>query len=571
MCKGAVHTKRTWKIARLLVPCVKQHLPNALRELGMKVPDDLTIVEPLKIQSADSQGLSNFKEVWVPSNCLASTKNTGLYEASGNLMWMDMMIAGGHEVPLQEPIWSVVLEYVADFFSETAAERVKGQQADRLIFPLTLDGYVTLEEHLYAGGAAHIGKTYPVRLILLIGHTMVVAWYFAMANALKDNNRVLIKMLWQAALTVTIRVRMAPQVDALLRASMLESEKFRGFEKMSDNFLTFADKITLLGNALKDKSAQKQAEKYAADGLKFAGTAMNKQMVLTVQALQAHMSDALRQCIVDLDTQFGRDVLSASYTKLNRVMAVTKAMAPTVGATTAEDNKSLLLFVCQMMGLTLQLGQVKSSFFTIAVLDNSKNGTVGWTAMTCTKFATFRHLDYLVRCIGLPDEFIQKYTKAYDHPVSFASQFPSLLEDLSAETTESASPHSPADDEPDVFGTFCEGMNKLQMAICTLAHSLYMGERDADLKTLAADANPLATLQKLDPETDSDLCAAFREIMKLASNSQTIAAATGSAPAMSLRALVRMQSDPDSLETSRAKDDEERSAMTLSPRKHAPK
>ena len=48
--------------------------------------------------------------------------------------------------------------------------------------------------------------------------------------------------------------------------------------------------------------AQKQAEKFAADGLKFAGGIMNKQMILTVQALHGNMSSALRQCLVQLET-----------------------------------------------------------------------------------------------------------------------------------------------------------------------------------------------------------------------------------------------------------------------------
>lgn len=66
-----------------------------------------------------------------------------------------------------------------------------------------------------------------------------MAWYYAMGLALKEHNLVLIKLLWQAALTVTVRARLAPAVETLLRASMLESEKFKGFEKMSDNFVIF--------------------------------------------------------------------------------------------------------------------------------------------------------------------------------------------------------------------------------------------------------------------------------------------------------------------------------------------
>ena len=572
MCKGVAHTKHTWKIARLVLPYVKTNLPIALRSLNMQVPDDLCQVEPLQIQGEPGHGLSNFKEVWRPANCQTSITSTGLYEASGNLMWLDMMIAGGHELPLQEPVWSVVLEYVDDFFSEAAVDSNKEQYNSRLVFPLTLEGYAKQEEQLYAGGAGNVGKTYPTKVTLLIGHAVVLAWYYAMAVALKDNNVALIKLLWQAALTVTIRVRLSSSVETLLRASMMESEKFKGFEKMSDNLLTFADKFALLAGQAKEHSASKLAETFAADGLKFAGGIINKQMMLTVQALQSNMSDALRQCLVQIEIQFGRDVLTASYTKLNRVMAVTKTMAPIVGATGAEDGKMLLLFVCQMLALSLQTKQAKSNFFTIAVLDNNKNGTIGWTAMTCAKFAALRHLEYLLKCLNMPEVFVTKYITAFGFPVSFTTQFPSLVESLSAETTEAdEKPESLPDDEVSAFEQFCNGMSKLQTSICTLANGIYMGERDADLKTLAAEANPLATLQKLDAEQDSDLCAAYREIMRLASSTQTINASSGSTPALSLRVLARMQSDPDALETSRDKIEEERASIWKKAKDHRKK
>jgi len=73
-------------------------------------------------------------------------------------------------------------------------------ETSRVLFPgEALDTFVR--------SADDLEKSMPSKVTLIGGHAMVWAWYYAVARAVKSENKVLVGLLWQCSLTCTIRVR----------------------------------------------------------------------------------------------------------------------------------------------------------------------------------------------------------------------------------------------------------------------------------------------------------------------------------------------------------------------------
>ena len=155
----------TYEAMKRLVPWLRQELPAHLKKLGHCAVDAVEAAPPLAIQTADaadSSALSSYKEVWTPANCKVAIETTGLYEASGSLMWLDPGFIGDFVSVLHaEPAWSVVVGYQQQFFSRDAcAARQESPEASsaaaglsasagglgRLLFPCSLEAYTTTDE-----------------------------------------------------------------------------------------------------------------------------------------------------------------------------------------------------------------------------------------------------------------------------------------------------------------------------------------------------------------------------------------------------------------------------------------
>ena len=58
----------------------------------------------------------------MPARCLHAIQSTGLYEAGGNLLWVDPQLTwdNGYTIPREEPSWALVTQYAEAFFTAAA-------------------------------------------------------------------------------------------------------------------------------------------------------------------------------------------------------------------------------------------------------------------------------------------------------------------------------------------------------------------------------------------------------------------------------------------------------------------
>ena len=177
--------------------------------MGGLAVTSLAAAPPSQIQGPGAEGsICNFKEIWNPANAVRSIGSTGMYEAGGNLTWLDPVLCGVPDVARSEPAWALVIQYASQYFSPAVAiPDASGKLGlGRLVFPFSpIEAYVKDIDNMFTGGAPEKGKTMPEKLVLLTGHAMLYAWWLATARDVPAKDRGHVTRLWECARTCTIR------------------------------------------------------------------------------------------------------------------------------------------------------------------------------------------------------------------------------------------------------------------------------------------------------------------------------------------------------------------------------
>ena len=125
------------------------------------------------------------------------------------------------------------------------------------------------------------------------------------------------------------------------------SERMAVAHALADTFIHWADKLKVVEdeNGLASKTGQAVAVSLKALGMaRFRGGEINKTMVLTAQSVREHFDDKVRGSIVQLEREFGRDILSMQYAKLSRMINIVKTRPPQWGRQIAYRMCSPLLY-----------------------------------------------------------------------------------------------------------------------------------------------------------------------------------------------------------------------------------
>ena len=162
------------------------------------------------------------------------------------------------------------------------------------------------------------------KLPLLVGHAMVWSWWYEMRCALlaRDKNRV--EKLYEAALTLTLRIRLGCTPAQIVIESCAFSEAaYLKYKSMSDDFLTLSRKILHFPN-LDWSSAPKLEASLALTGITFQSQALGKQKCQTILALKPFLQDPASSNTFDLLAELCPQLLQ-EYSKLLRILqAVSK-------------------------------------------------------------------------------------------------------------------------------------------------------------------------------------------------------------------------------------------------------
>ena len=295
------------QMMRKIVPWVNQELEKFLhRELMLKHHENLRDLKPLSVSAKEKDAVgTSYKQPWVPENAKLSMTLNGLYEAGAVLFWIDPeTTTDNFTVPCVDPTWGVVQD-----ISETGFDPIGMSGSQRIMFPVSFSTKFVgaIPEH-----------TYMTRLILLGGHAFVYAWYVKALRALEAENNETVRMLVEAALTVTVTAWSNPFNDQVAVLSIKLSEAIRVEAKvMCDSFISFMDKIAMSQSAGESGSIpQTCVPALQKQNVRFNGGLINVSMIKAMNTLRGLMTPQARELMTFIERRHGFDVLTASYNKL---------------------------------------------------------------------------------------------------------------------------------------------------------------------------------------------------------------------------------------------------------------
>ena len=120
---------------REVLPYTQERLLAALRSKGLCKSGTLADQEPLEISEDISRKMNNFRERWNMTNCLHALSTTQLYEASGNVFWLDPSETkfGCHTIPEPEITWAQLDEGAALWTDAAFVSSSENEQYRRYI------------------------------------------------------------------------------------------------------------------------------------------------------------------------------------------------------------------------------------------------------------------------------------------------------------------------------------------------------------------------------------------------------------------------------------------------------
>ena len=199
-----------------LVPSVQEDLTAFLKKRDTGFTGTLADSPPLEISAGAQKSLKNFREPWNMQSCLESLNSTQIYEASGNVFWLDVLGTkfGDLELHDADVTWRRLLDGAALWSEEAFLSSCDEAQYRRFIFPGYLLAVLANTSHVEStlkSGACHFS-----RLCVLGGHSIIYSWYQALADALAGGVDSRVWKLYEAGMTATIRLRLTTSKTQVL-------------------------------------------------------------------------------------------------------------------------------------------------------------------------------------------------------------------------------------------------------------------------------------------------------------------------------------------------------------------
>jgi hypothetical protein len=530
------------EVMKSLVPWVVQMLERFLKEKGYsKDGEQLATLVPLAIAAGAGGDVGvSYKETWSPANCRMSMTTSGMYEAGGSLFWMNAEVVGAFSVPCAEPSWNIVNEISKSQFVPVTP---KGGRK-RIIFPVAFsaNSMVPLPE---AG--------YPVSLQPLGGHAFIYGWYVRVFRAFEACDDEMVRLLVEAALTITLCVWSCMPDWARAVQSIKLSESMRVQSKvMIDSFLCFMDKINMITNSEGFAPTGEPVQDLVAKDIRFNGGLINASMMKAMGALGSLVTPECRELCSLLERRFGYDVLTGSYNKLR--MLANGCQKQGTGA---------LQWALETMYIVLLRGTLDVSDFKNETFLKGRDGSPSWITVALTQRVVVQHLCTLAEGVGKVDPALAATlkTKVMDKlasPMLYNAAFPTLEDNKDDNSdADAADGQVEARDGGDFIEELGSSCPRAAVLLAETVRKVFDGNYDDAIAALCGHASPETALADIDADTlKAPMATDFRDLLRSMHAAESVVKAGGSSlPAPSLRELVRQHSDgadPKAAEAERA-------------------
>ena len=390
--------------------------------VAFQIPSSLLLIPPLEINSAASDAhLSSFREVMNYDNLMKAFSHSGQYEAAGTVWMLDVK----NDKSRSESITISQLEGAMQMWSEqTLLLSSNHAPSRRYSFDVPLPVMVVDKNvaQRKEKGKGTVVMAQPLRM--LAGHAVVMAWYGAIAESLQAENNDRVFKLFEAALSVPIRLRLCPDGDDCHLASLYFAESLYASFAASgaDSFWKLAEKIAKLSpvaQAIADNisipTLTKVIQKY---GLTFRGKPISETGVKALKAVIPFVVDAGCNAAYSLTESFCPEIREA--TMLMRIAQLSAArLCSTVDKETSARASLRFVFDClRVFRLTGDFP--KDDVYTIAKITGQEKKS---PALVHSIFKKQEIVEFIFHEVELVDNSLLASVDMFRTPLTLMKKF----------------------------------------------------------------------------------------------------------------------------------------------------
>ena len=282
---------------------------------------------PLDIRASLSEnGLLSYKAKWSKDQALMALTSTDMYEAGGNIFWINPFTSDATEKVCAGdcPSWETVTMMMAQVFRPTVgASTPDGKLAKSRRLRFTVDFVVFAQA--VKSFCGH--DSFPGTLKLVFGHAALWGWYVAAFEALDAAAPDMVALLWQAALTPTIQAHIVTDTSQLALHSMKANNVHQlHAAALTDSFPSFAKKLhlALTTNASTPcpKTVPQRLQFCQNQDIRYNAAPVHRTLLLAVYKYVETVDDSCHERLRRLEHKYGKDVLSGRWNTLNRLLQI---------------------------------------------------------------------------------------------------------------------------------------------------------------------------------------------------------------------------------------------------------
>ena len=256
-------------------------------ETRLRMPLHLQQTPPFKAsKNGVATGATTYKEKWCMTNCVTSLRSNGLYEASMSL-WQFLPAAkewGGVDLAIDAVSWKQY-EACAGLWSKATLDSSSGNSDQaRFIFPGFLPTCVRSVEVVeeLANRDAFFRD-----LPACGGQAVMWSLIGALDDALSDGDSAQITRLYEASVTVTVRMRLAPSKVQIQLDSMgfIDALRVQNLACGATSFFEFSLAVLNFDEVTGRESGPELVKTLEVLGVAFMGKPVNKSIAYGILAI----------------------------------------------------------------------------------------------------------------------------------------------------------------------------------------------------------------------------------------------------------------------------------------------
>jgi hypothetical protein len=323
---------------------------------------------------------STFKEPWNMTNCLQSLRQNGLYDGTMTIWQFLPTVKVWNDIDLTiEAVSWQQLDACMGLWSKAALTNSSEiEENQRLIFPgflptCTLN--LTAIEEMTKSSVSFFRD-----LPACGGHAVLWSLIVAMHDALASGDGERVMRLYEASVTVTVRMRLNPskmqvQLDQM---SFVDVLRIQGAASGATSFYEFGVSVLRLPEITGQESGPELVKKLDELGVLFKGKKVDRNLAYSILSLVGMASTGRGQAAVRFLERISPSVLADPTKVLRMNQVIKKSCAP-------DEWQDALVCLMEAMGVAILSGDAKADDFTGDFLVPKARRATGFVQSQLTK------------------------------------------------------------------------------------------------------------------------------------------------------------------------------------------